>query len=342
MFYNYNLIGSETFSHRLDTFRVYLSKVYKNVKHEYFTDYVVYSVAETEMLGPPKKDENSFLKMIYAQYFLNKPVKYDNDKYMTFFNKYYSDLFKMISVSQEMDLYRAINERSSHTLAKKILKKDILLHDDRICELALLRCLGQEYYNYEFDKGMILGMLDSISTASKYAEHKVIAQNIRKRLVYLQNGNRAPEFSLADVRDSLVSLSKYRGKFVYLMFWSTDNVTSLNEMKLMEKMYEKYNWDVEFISINVDENPKAMRDFLHKNAYKWVFLYGGKDNSIRDVYNVSSLPQFYLVDPDGVLIQAPALRPSPNGTFKSIDETFFYIQKKLHPQKKHVPGQKED
>ncbi|HYG53360.1 MAG TPA: hypothetical protein VD905_20825, partial [Flavobacteriales bacterium] len=242
MFYNFNIIGNEVFSHRLDTFKIYLSKVYKNVTHEYFLDYVAYSLAETEMLGPPKKDENAFLKMVYAQYLLNKPVRYNHDKYMNFFSKFYSDIFKMISVSAEMDLFRAINYYSSPVRAKQLLKKDILLRDDRICELAVLRCLGQEYYNHEFDKGMILDMLDSIATSSKYEEHKVIAKNTRRRLTYLAAGSPAPDFALINSNDTVVQLSQFRKKFVYIHFWSLDNAVSVNEMKIMRKLYEKYNW----------------------------------------------------------------------------------------------------
>lgn len=343
MFYNFNLVGNELFSHRLDTFKIYLSKVYKEVKHTYFSNYVAYSVAETEMLGPPKKDETAFLKLVYAQYFLNKPVQYTNDKYMNFFNKFYSDIFKMISVSKEMDLFRAVNYYGSPVLINRILQKDILLRDERICELAVLRSLGQEYYNHEFDKGMILDVLDSLIISSKFTEHKTIAKNIKKRLTYLHNGSVAPEFEFVDMRDSVVNLTKLKGKFVYLMFWSTDNTISLNELKLMKGLYDKYKWDIEFICINVDDEIKPMKDFLKKNSsYKWTFVHGGKDKKIREKYNVTTLPQFYLIDPNGILLQAPALRPSPNGTFRSIDETFFYIYKKLHPKKTHMPGQKED
>jgi peroxiredoxin len=341
MFYNYNLIGNELFSHRLDTFKIYLSKVYKNVKHDYFADYVGYSLAETEMLGPPKKDENAFLKMVYAEYLLNKPIRYNNDKYMNFFSKFYSDIFKMISVSAEMDLFRAVNYYASPTLTKRVLKKDILLRDDRICELAVLRCLGQEYYNYEFDKGMILDMLDSIATTSKYPEHKVIAANTRLRLRTLAVGTFAPDFALTNSNDTTVTLSQFRKKFVYIHFWSIDNATSINEMKIMRKLYEKYSWDVEFISINVDPDIKSMKEFLRKNNdYSWVFVHSGKNKDLREIYNVTSLPQFYLVDPEGYIIQAPALRPSANGSGKSIDETFHYIQKKVHPVEHHIPGQK--
>lgn len=341
MFYNFNTIGNELFSHRLDTFKIYLSKVYKNVKHDYFTNYVAYSLAETEMIGPPKKDETSFLKMIYAQYLLNKPVLYNNDKYMNFFSKFYSDIFKMIPTDREMDLFRAINYYASPTLAKRVLKKDILLRDDRICELAVLRCLGQEYYNYEFDKIMILDVLDSLAETSKYPEHKIIATNTRKRLRNLAIGSFAPEFALINSNDTTVKLSQFKKKFVYIHFWSVDNATSMNEMKIMRKLYEKYSWDIEFISINVDPDIKSMKDFLRKNSdYRWVFLHSGNSKNLRETWNVTTLPQFYLVDPEGYVIASPALRPSPNGTGHSIDEVFWKIQKKVHPVEHHIPGQK--
>lgn len=342
IFYNFTLFGKQQFQQRLDTFKLYLSKVYKDVKHPYFATYAAYSVAETELIGLPRQDENSFTRVIFGTYIFKKPVVYENDKYMNFFTKFYSDVFKMIPVGDEMDLFRAINKYGSPVLAKRVLSKDILMREDVVCELALLKSLGQEYYNDEFDKDMILSVLDSINLASKHASHREMAANIKKRLMYLQTGSKAPEFLLADHRDSLITMDKFKGKFVYLMFWSIDNVSSMNEMKMMKNMYEKYKWDIEFISVNVDNDPQVMKNFVKKNKYSWTFVHHGKDTKIRDKYNVTALPQYYLIDPERTLIQAPALRPIGNSTYKSIEETFHRIHKKLHPEKKHIPGQKED
>lgn len=340
MYYNFTLIGKQTFNDRLDTFKIYLSKVYKDVHNPFFSDYVAYSVAETEMMGPARKDETAFLQMIYSKYILNKPVGYHHDRYMSFFNKFYSDMFKMVSTSDEMDLYRGINKYASPKLVKKILEKDVMMKEKRISEMVLLRSLQQEYYNIEFDKEMILTMLDSVANFSAYDEHKTMAKNIKRRLTYLNKGSLSPGYALLNQLDSLVTDEKFKGKFQYIMFWSTDNVQSINEMRLMKGLYEKYKWDVEFVSINVDDDPNLMKNFLRKNPYKWTFLHHGKDKTIRKQYNATGLPQFYLVDPEGMLIQAPALKPSPSGTDKTIDETLHRIQKKLHPDPKWMPGQK--
>lgn len=343
MYYNFPLFGKAQFNERLDTFKLYLSKVYKDVKHSYFMDYVTYSVAETEMMGPPRRDESGFQHMIFGKYLHNHPVKYNHDRYMSFFNKFYSDMFKILSVPDAASMFHYINDYGSPTLAAHLLKKDVTLRDDRINELVLMRSLMQEYYNYEFDKEMILGMLDSIAGHSKFEEHKLIAANIKRRVTYLNTGGQSPGFALLDQYDSLVTSDRFTGKkFQYIMFWSVDNTVSTNELRLMKSLYDKYKWDIEFVSINVDEDPRLMKNFLKKNLYTWTFLHQGKDREIRKRYNATALPMYYLVDPDGVLLQAPALRPSPDGTDRSIEKTFYLIQRKLHPDGRLMPGQKDN
>ncbi len=342
IFYNFTVFGKPVFAQRLDTFKIYLSKVYKEISNEYFIDYVAYSVAETEMLGMQHSDENSFFKIIYASYILKKPIRYENDKYMNFFNKFYSDVFRMVPTSDEMDLFRAINYKGSPSQACSILQKDVLLREKRIAELAMLKSLGQEYYNFEFDKNMIIKMLDSIAESSSFEEHKIIAANIKKHVLHLSKGSQAPEFILKNTTDSIVKLSDFKGKFVYIMFWNTENTHSVNELKILKGLYEKYKWDVEFINIDVGEDKVKMDQFLKKNNYKWTFLHDGDDKSIRDKYNAVTLPQYFLIDPNGILLQAPALGPTPSGNFTSIHETFERIKRKLHPDKKIIPGQKEN
>ena len=76
----------------------------------------------------------------------------------------------------------------------------------------------------------------------------------------------------------------------------------------------------------MDEKKSDFVDFMKKHPeYDWYFLDGHSDNEILDLYQIKSLPAYYLIDEEGKFRQAPALRPSPNGTFKSIDETFHNI-----------------
>lgn len=89
----------------------------------------------------------------------------------------------------------------------------------------------------------------------------------------------------------------------------------------MAELKKKYGRDVEFVSISVDKDYKTMQKFLSKKKdYDWVFVHYGNQPEVKELYNVQGIPVYYLVDPDGIIIQSPAYRPSGK-----IEETFMNI-----------------
>jgi hypothetical protein len=112
-------------------------------------------------------------------------------------------------------------------------------------------------------------------------------------------------------------------------------------MKIMTELYKNYGQDIVFISVNMDDKASDWTAFLKANPeMKWYHLYYGNQPEIIDLYRISSLSIFYLIGPDGRMVQSPAYRPTPNGTGKTIEETFFDIHRRLHPSRRRVPGQK--
>ncbi|MFI5203809.1 MAG: TlpA family protein disulfide reductase [Flavobacteriales bacterium] len=343
VYYNFDILGSELFSQRIDTFKLYLSKVYKPVSHAYFADYVAYSVAEIEMLGPPKKDQAIHELYMYSHYLNNRDIGYNHDKYMDFFNKFYESVLKETHPALEGKMVNAINYYASPVLLERVFQHDRLLTNKQIRELVMIKSLKEEYYSRDFLSEQILVMLDSISRFSSFEEHRTIAKNVIEQFTWLQVGSMAPEIYLNDQLDTAWCLSKLKGKHVYIGFWSVENTHSVNELQLLTKIYKKYKDDIAFMMINTDKNIKGWKDFLKKNPeYRWINLHtDGSGRVIRD-YKVTSLPLYYLVGPDGKLLQSPALSPTPNGTFKSIDQVFHKISIGLHPRKRTNVGERAD
>jgi thioredoxin-related protein len=56
-------------------------------------------------------------------------------------------------------------------------------------------------------------------------------------------------------------------------------------------------------------------------------------NPIWKNYKVDAFPTYVLIDPNGYIVQAPALGPMPNGQYQTIDQTFFFIQQALNREK---------
>ena len=61
-------------------------------------------------------------------------------------------------------------------------------------------------------------------------------------------------------------------------------------------------------------------------------------NSIWNNYQIESFPHYTLIDATGYIVSNPALGPTPNGQYETIDKTFFHIQKAWHEAN---PNEKE-
>ena len=87
--------------------------------------------------------------------------------------------------------------------------------------------------------------------------------------------------------------------------------------KKEEQLYKKYNDKLIFVSVCTDDDSLIFKSFLKQNpAYKWAFLYGGKNKKLAEQYNLKSLPIYYLISPDGYLLQSPASKPDEGIEFK--------------------------
>jgi len=68
-------------------------------------------------------------------------------------------------------------------------------------------------------------------------------------------------------------------------------------------------------------------------------LYYGGDVNLLETYEVTSIPHYVLIDPEGKIIESPAQRPATSrANYVSIDKTFFEINKKLTKRKRFQIG----
>jgi hypothetical protein len=279
-----------------------------------------------ELMGDMENGQMMAKISVYEQYLRGKKIGYHHDKYMALFNEFYSEPFSNLSPEINERIVVAVNDKSSMKLLFNAIEKNSFNSHQNIRELVLIKGLMENYHNKEYDSENILVILDSIANHGINEDNKKVAAAIHKNLTYLNKGFDAPDFKLTTLKGDTVSLAQFKGKFIYLSFWSTWNSTSVSELKLYPGYIKRYGHPIVYISVNMDEKKSDFVDFMKKHPeYNWYFLDGHSDNEIMDLYQVKSLPIYYLIDEDGKFRQAPALRPSPNGTSKSIDETFHNI-----------------
>jgi len=142
----------------------------------------------------------------------------------------------------------------------------------------------------------------------------------------LQPSTIAPPFSLKDINKQIVSLSDFKGKYVYLNFWTSWCTTCQSEFGMMNKLKEIYGSKIAFVSISADKEFLTMVNYLKTQKYNWQFLHFDDNYDLLEAYGINSYPIFVLIDTQGKIISYPALKPS-----ESIANYFEYLIKKDNP-----------
>jgi len=128
---------------------------------------------------------------------------------------------------------------------------------------------------------------------------------------------KAPDFSLQG-EGSIIELSSFKGKVVYLDFWASWCVPCRQSFPFMNNMHEKYSEEgLKVIAINLDtERDKADR-FLKIIPADFTIAYdpAGK---VPELYKLSVVPSLYLINGDGEIVyKHSGFRSSQNEKLES-------------------------
>jgi peroxiredoxin len=320
-------------SHKaIDSFKIVIQKYYGDVKNEYLDTYVNYSIASIQ------QKTNYSNQKLFDTYLDKKPIQYNNPEYMNFFNTFFKEKLHNFSLTRAGEpVFFQINNRGSFKGTMMVLERDPFLKNDTIRELVLLKGLLESYYDNSFSKPSIIGVLKQLTEESANPVHQQIATNILNSFSKLKPGAPAPFFELPDKTGKTISLDELRNKhYIYLTFFDNTCSECLQQMKVMQSLKKKYGERITFVSIMTSKKASDLKNFCLKNpSFDWVFLYDNTPGDIKDVYEIKGLPSYYLINPEGKFIQAPA--ESPDG---DIDRAFYDIVKPK--PKKHNIGSKQN
>ena len=304
---------------KLKAFKLKTLKEFENVDSDFVKNYILYTFAITlnsldvSYTSKANKNSSNTRANIYLEYLDRKPILYHHQEYINFFQDFFQGELKTLTLQLDgMDISAAINEKSSYVALSKALGKYPFLENDEFKNLFILNGLLGISKDKYFTKENIINILEQIKKDSKYPYHKIIASNIIEKITKktFGEGSEAPSFKLANNKGELISLSDFKGKPVYINFWTNWSIPAKKEMKIMQVLHKKYKNKVHFISICADNDVNKLTQFLNKNEdYSWDFLHIGKDKKLLDKYKIITFPTYILLDKNLKVAKYPAGRP---------------------------------
>jgi peroxiredoxin len=162
----------------------------------------------------------------------------------------------------------------------------------------------------------VLQILDPVPAAG--ADETDLAQLFRKMYIVQAPGAGIPvEFELNDADGGPHRLSDFRGKIVFLNFWTTWCPTCRIEMPSMEKLHQQFkNGDFAMVTINLQESGSRVKEFFKEFKLTFTALMD-TSGDVGVMFGINQIPTTYILDKKGRII-GKALGPREWDSRESI------------------------
>ncbi len=311
------------FIKRVKDFKKDVSIEYSDDTSNYFLNFIKYSlglnVDQIKYLGSPSIND----KFIF--YIDSLPIFYHHDKYMEYVNLFFNRYYYSLSSENRNAIYDAVI-RSDAKLFLNILHNDTYLKNPELTEVVALKILYESLNTQEFPKSNVISIVEKLESLLSNENLRTIARNILFRYNELKVGQKMKDYKL----NPAISLNLYQGKHIYLHFFDPNNQKCLSEIAALKKLNEKYSKYIQFVTIFQDKGGvSSIVEQRNLDAIIWDKFSLNSSHEIWSDLKVNSFPYYILLDNSLVLISAPALAPSPNGNYETIEKTMYDIKRSL-------------
>ena len=108
--------------------------------------------------------------------------------------------------------------------------------------------------------------------------------------------------NLKDMNGNHVSLADFKGKIVFLNFWTTWCPTCRIEMPSMEKLHQKLkNKDFAMVTINLQESASRVKGFFKELKLSFTALLD-TTGEVGAAFGIRAIPTTYILDKTGRIV----------------------------------------
>ena len=167
-------------------------------------------------------------------------------------------------------------------------------------------------------------MWEEFQEINPHPEYTEAVQAALYKALKLQPGQPAPEFTLYDLDGQPVSLNQFKGQVVLLDFWASWCAPCIGDLPDLRAIKEKAaDQPLVFLNLSLDTDEAAWREAIDKHEIEGVHVRAdGWGADVAKSYQVNSLPSYYLVDSQGLIVERLRM-------IRDTDEIVATIEKSL-------------
>ena len=308
-------VHPEQFIAKVRTFKQETTDVYKEQKSSFFFDYLKYSVGITvdnfNILGGPSRQDK------FEFYLSSDSILYNNPKYIEFASLFYEKYIFQLDKEIKTNVEKALIKASLPELTTA-LSEDPYVQTKKRAEFVILLMCKEAYYESYLDKLLIFDLLYAMRKESGFEEHRGIANELLALFKLMQIGMKAPNYALSENK----SFDRYQGKWIYLHVFNPSLERCVSEISALKKLQAKYGSEFQFVTIYPANISYTKTEQRNLDAITWDKFALAADHEMWKSLQLTSFPMYLLFDPSLVLYASPALSPTPNGRYETIEKFF--------------------
>lgn len=275
------------------------------LNNHFFNEHKKYRFAE--LLSQIGENRDS----IYNVTLEETKIPYNNPAFFQFFHSFFNNKLTEINLKHYNDWNKALQDTNSYKSLIYVIQLDKMLQREDFAELVLLRELSRSNKKACFEQNQVVNrLLTQIANTSSFKEHQSIAKRLLKLRNQFKPGQPTPELMLNLPDGNSFDIKEFENRFVYILFWSTRNKESMQDLILLENLHKKYHKNIEFVSICTDRDDQKMNALVKQRRFAHRVLHFNRDFDLLEEWGVKHLPMEVLIDPLGKIMACPAQRPA--------------------------------
>ncbi|MFZ9582225.1 MAG: hypothetical protein ACO28O_04550, partial [Crocinitomicaceae bacterium] len=95
----------------------------------------------------------------------------------------------------------------------------------------------------------------------------------------------------------------------------------------LKKLYQQYGKQISFYTLYIDTPEKDEAQGRALDLISWPKIGLPANDPIWEKLGIVKYPQYLLVDQSFTLVASPALEPTPNNAYETVEKSFYQLLK---------------
>ncbi len=249
---------------------------------------------------------------IIAQEFYDE-IEWDNKDLL----KYSPFRYVIINYFKEKSKALLAQKNEEGNTAEDVATRFRLIEEENIKSPEVRDYVYKEVFSKNLTALGVQEMDDLLAIFVKNVSNENFKEEIQNEVSaakQLKEGMPVPALALRDKNNNKLSLSDFKGKYVYVDFWATWCGPCKGEFPYLKELKKEYaGKPIEFVGLSLDV--ESVREKWEADLIKYNLngpqLFAGDDmEKVKETFMIGSIPHFMFIDDQGNIISYKAPRPS--------------------------------